>query len=350
MDKILMAHGAGGELMNALIKDYILKYLGNESADIDVPLEALDDSGVIKDIALTTDSYVVKPIFYPGGDIGSLAVAGTVNDLAVIGAKPIALSTAFVIEEGFPLSDFETILASIRKTSQKAGVSIITGDTKVVEAGALDQIMINTGGMGIRSKSLAKNIAVIKRYRPFNSKWLLDSNIRVGDKIIISGSIAEHGITILSSREGYGFESKVQSDTAPLNKIIDKILNIGGIVAMKDPTRGGLANALNEFADKSKVGILIEEDKIPISEAVSSAAEFLGVEPLEIGNEGKLVIGVVKEKAEEVLQALRKTKEGKDAEIIGEARKDIRGVAMKTVVGGKRIVERPLGDPVPRIC
>lgn len=345
-----MAHGAGGELMNALIKDYILRYLGTGNAKVDVPLKALDDSGVVNDIALTTDSYVVKPIFFPGGDIGSLAVAGTVNDLAVIGAKPIALSTAFVIEEGFALSDLESILASIRKTSQNAGVTVIAGDTKVVESGALDKIVINTGGIGIRSKSLTKNIAIVKKYRTFNTKWLLDSNVRSGDKIIISGTIGDHGITILSSREGYGFESEIQSDTAPLNKIIDKILNVGGVVAMKDPTRGGLANALNEFADKSKVGILIEEAKIPIKEAVRTASEFLGIDPLEIGNEGKVVIGVVKERAEEILEVLRKNKEGKDAEIIGEAKKDIRGVVMKTLVGGKRIIERPLGDPVPRIC
>ncbi|MEW6069290.1 MAG: AIR synthase-related protein, partial [Candidatus Thermoplasmatota archaeon] len=231
-----------------------------------------------------------------------------------------------------------------------AGVTVIAGDTKVVESGALDKIVINTGGIGIRSKSLTKNIAIVKKYRTFNTKWLLDSNVRSGDKIIISGTIGDHGITILSSREGYGFESEIQSDTAPLNKIIDKILNVGGVVAMKDPTRGGLANALNEFADKSKVGILIEEAKIPIKEAVRTASEFLGIDPLEIGNEGKVVIGVVKERAEEILEVLRKNKEGKDAEIIGEAKKDIRGVVMKTLVGGKRIIERPLGDPVPRIC
>jgi hydrogenase expression/formation protein HypE len=350
MDKILMAHGAGGELMNALIKDYILKYLGSDNANIDVPLKALDDSGVINNIAFTTDSYVVKPIFFPGGDIGKLSVAGTVNDLAVIGAKPLALALAFVIEEGFLLSEFETILASIRKTAKFAGVSVITGDTKVVESGALDKIVINTAGIGIRCRSLAKNISIVKKYRKFNSKWLLDSNLRNGDKIIISGSIGDHGITILSSREGYGFETELQSDTAPLNKVIDKILDVGGITAMKDPTRGGLANTLNEFADKSHVGILIEEGKIPIKNAVHTATEFLGIDPLEIGNEGKIVIGVVKEKAEDVLHALRKNKEGKDAEIIGEARKDLRSVVMKTLVGGKRIIERPIGDPVPRIC
>ena len=350
MKRITLADGAGGEKMTRLIKDYVLKHLNSNAKNIDVPLSALDDSAVVEGVAFTTDSYTVKPLFFPGGDIGSLAVAGTVNDIAVMGASPIALSSAFVIEEGFPVDDYEKILISMKKTSRYADVPIVTGDTKVVEKGAVEKIIINTSGIGMRSKTLDENIKEIKRYRRFDEKWIKDSNLRDGDNIIVSGSVGDHGIAILSFREGYGFESEIKSDVKPLNKMIEKILKVGGVVSMKDPTRGGLANTLNEFAEKSKTGIMVEEEKIPIKEGVKSACELLGIDPLEIGNEGKAVIGVVREKAEDVLKALRKTREGKNAEIIGEATKKVKGVVLKTVVGGRRIVETPIGDPVPRIC
>jgi len=350
MKRITLADGAGGEKMMKLIKQYVLKHLNSNAKNIEVPLSALDDSAVVNGIVFTTDSHTVKPLFFPGGDIGSLAVAGTVNDIAVMGVSPCALSSAFVIEEGFPVNDYEKILISMKKTSEYAGVPIVTGDTKVVEKGAIEKLFINTSGIGMRSKTLDENIKEIKRYRRFDEKWIKDSNLRDGDNIIVSGSVGDHGIAILSFREGYGFESEIKSDVKPLNKMIEKILKVGGVVSMKDPTRGGLANTLNEFAEKSNIGIMVEEEKIPIKEGVGSACELLGIDPLEIGNEGKVVIGVVKEKAEDVLKALRKTNEGKDAEIIGEATKKVKGVVLKTVVGGRRIVETLVGDPVPRIC
>jgi len=335
--------------MQELIKDSIMKHLANPS-NIDVPLEALDDSAVIDDIVFTTDSHTVQPLFFPGGDIGSLSVCGTVNDISVMGAQPIALSLGFIIEEGFSIEDLDKILESIGKMSTEAGVPVVTGDTKVVEKGALQQLVTNTSGIGKRTELLDNNIFEVQRHREFNEKWLKDSNLRPGDKIIVSGYIGDHGIALLSFREGYGFESEVQSDIWPLNKMIALALKGGGVVAMKDPTRGGLANTLHEWAGKSKFGIKIDEDKIPIREGVQSACEMLGIDALNIGNEGKVVIGVVKEKAEDVLKIIKTTNEGKFAEIIGEVREDMTGVAMVTSVGGLRLVDAPAGDPVPRIC
>jgi len=351
MKMITMAHGAGGEAMQRLIKDIILKHLRfDPEVSVEVSLEDLDDSAVVEDIVFTTDAHTVKPIFFPGGDIGVLAVSGTINDLAVMGAEPLALSSSLVIEEGFPIEDLERILESMRRTCERAGVPIVTGDTKVVERNALDGIIVTTAGVGRRSESLDRNIEVVRRYREFEGRWLKDSNVRDGDAIIVSGYIGDHGIAILSFREGYGFESEIQSDVKPLNKMIERALHEGGIVAMKDPTRGGLANALNEFAAKSGVGIEIFEEKIPVREAVRAACEMLGIDALEIGNEGCVVLAVVREMAESVLQALKETEEGKDAEIIGYATKNVRGVVMRTSVGGRKIVEPPIGDPVPRIC
>ena len=342
-------HGAGGAIMNELIKNYILKFLGG--GEFEVPLEALDDAAVVNGIVLKSDSHAVKPIFFPGGDIGRLAISGTVNDIAVLGAKPVALTCGFILEEGLPISDFEKILQSMRKTCEEAEVYVAAGDTKVVERGALGGLVINVSGIGYRSKNLDHNLAVIKRFRPdFKGKWVLDSNLRPGDKIIVSGTVGDHGLAVLSAQEGLSFGSQIKSDVKPLNKLIERLLEVGGIVAMKDPTRGGLSNALNELSEKSKVGILIEEDKIPIRPDVKAACEMLGIAPLEVGNEGKLVIGVISEKAEEILEVLRQTEEGKDAQIIGEATKEFDVVAMRTVVGGKRILTPPVGDPVPRIC
>ncbi|MDH5770679.1 MAG: hydrogenase expression/formation protein HypE [Candidatus Bathyarchaeota archaeon] len=346
-----MLHGAGGTVMHSLVKKYIVRYFG-DTVNVEVPLEALDDAAVVNNIVLKSDSHAVKPIFFPSGDIGRLAVAGTVNDIAVLGAEPFALACGFILEEGLALNDFERILASMRQTCLEAGVSIITGDTKVVEKGSLGGCVINTSGIGRRSAALEKNIEVVKRFRNnFETRWILDSNLRAGDKIMLSGTIGDHGLAVLSAQEGLSFGSGIKSDVKPLNHLIQRLLGqVGGIVAMKDPTRGGLADALNEFSEKSHVGILICEDKIPVKEDVQAACEMLGLDPLEIGNEGKIVIGVVKEKSEEILQLLRATKEGKEAEIIGEATSDFTGVAMQTVVGGKRIIGRPIGDPVPRIC
>jgi len=354
---IKLEHGAGGEGMRELLK-LVLRYFnfnnvrGNERIEIEVevPLKALDDSAVVDHIVFTTDSHTVKPLFFPGGDIGSLAIAGTVNDIAVMGAEPLCLSAAFVIEEGFLFSDFERILESMKRTCEEAEVSVVTGDTKVVEKGAVEKIVVNTSAIGKRTKALDSNIDEVRKYRELDSNWLVDSNLRPGDKLIVSGYLGDHGIALLSFREGFEFDTELKSDIAPLNKLIHEILEVGGVVAMKDPTRGGLANTLNEFSEKSNVGILVEEEKIPIRESVRSACEMLGIDPLEIGNEGKVVMGVVKEKADEVLEALRMTEKGKDAAIIGSVTNELKGVVMKTRVGGMRIVETPIGDPVPRIC
>jgi len=346
-----MLHGAGGTVMHSLVKEYIVKYFGG-TASIEVPLEALDDAAVVNGIVLKSDSHAVKPIFFPGGDIGRIAVAGTVNDIAVLGAEPYALACGFVLEEGLPLADFERILASMQQTCLEAKVSIITGDTKVVEKGSLGGCVINTSGIGRRNAALEKNLRVVKQFRSdFEARWILDSNLRAGDKILLSGTIGDHGLAVLSAQEGLSFGSGIESDVKPLNLLVQRLLGeVGGMVAMKDPTRGGLADALNESSEKSHVGILIYEDKIPLRKDVQAACEMLGLDPLEIGNEGKIVIGAVKEKAKEVLELLRTTGEGKEAEIIGEATADFTGVAMQTVVGGKRIISRPVGDPVPRIC
>ena len=343
-----MAHGAGGTVMRELVERYVLKNLGGSRAE--VPLEALDDSAVISDIVLHSDSHAVRPIFFPGGDIGRLAVAGTVNDIAVMGAEPVALSSAFILEEGLAMADLDRILKSIAETCEEAGVHVITGDTKVVEKGALGGCVINTSGIGRRNDALEKNIAEVRRHRSFDARWILDSNLRDGDRIIISGTVGDHGLAVLSAQEGYDFGSQVVSDVTPLNKLIMRLLNVGGVVAMKDPTRGGLSNALNEFSEKSRVGILVGEEKIPIRGDVRAACEMLGIDPLDVGNEGKVLIGVMPQKAEEVLATLRETKKGKDARLIGKATKQFDEVALETVVGGKRILAPPIGDPVPRIC
>jgi len=350
-EKIKLAHGAGGELMDSLIKKNILKYfVKQKNPSVEVSLKMLDDAAVIDDIVFSTDSHTVSPLIFPGGDIGSLAVCGTINDVSVLGATPLALSSGFIIEEGFSMETFEKIVKSMAFSAGKAGVPIITGDTKVVEKGALQEFMINTSGIGRRSKLLDYNIKTVKKYRHFDSRWLLDSNLKEDDVIIVSGNLGEHGIALLSFREGYGFETKTKSDIAPLNGLMEKVLKEGGVVSAKDPTRGGLANTVNEFSEKSKVGIVLSEENIPIPDGVRSACDMLGIDPLEIGNEGKVVLGVVKDKADEVLKVLKKHQLGKNAAVIGRATKKVKGVILETTVGGRRILHKPLGDPVPRIC
>ena len=336
--------------MDNLIKEKILNHFNYKSKKIEVPLSMLDDAAVVDDIVFSTDSHTVQPIIFPGGDLGSLAVSGTINDVAVMGAKPIALSSGFIIEEGLSADTFEIIVKSMSTYSKKAKVPIVTGDTKVVEKGAIQEFMINTSGIGKRSPNLDKNIREVKSYRTFNKRWLLDSNLKKGDKIILSGNIGEHGIALMSFREGYGFETKIKSDVAPINELMEKALNVGGVISAKDPTRGGLANTVNEFSEKSRIGIIIEENTIPIPQGVITACDMLGIDPLEIGNEGKIVLGVINEKVEDVLQSLKKHHLGKNAAIIGEVTDKIRGVVLKTTIGGKRILNKPIGDPVPRIC
>ena len=349
-EKITMLHGAGGTVMHDLVKNYIVKAFGG-IGNAEVPLEAMDDAAVVGDIVFKSDSHAVKPIFFPGGDIGRIAISGTVNDISCLGAQPFALACGLILEEGLALSDLERILASMREACLEADVGIVTGDTKVVERGALGGCVMNVSGIGKRTPALDHNLTIVKKKRELNARWTLDSNLAAGDKIILLGAIADHGIAVLSAQQGLKFGSEIKSDVKPLNRMVQALLGeVGGVVAMKDPTRGGLADALNEWAEKSRVGILTHEDKIPIHQDVQAACEMLGLDPLEIGNEGKLIIGVIPEKAQEALEFLRRTPQGKEAQIIGEATAEFRGVAMQTAVGGKRIIARPVGDPVPRIC
>jgi hydrogenase expression/formation protein HypE len=351
-ETITMLYGAGGTVMHNLVKNYIAKHFGGLNNDAEVPLAAMDDAAVVDGIVFKSDSHAVKPIFFPGGDIGRLAISGTVNDIAALGAEPFALASGFILEEGLAISDFERILESMQQTCIEANVGIVTGDTKVVEKGSLGGCVMNVSGLGRRTAALEYDLKVVKKYRSdFKSRWILDSNLSVGDRIILSGTVGDHGLAVLSAQQGLSFGSEIKSDVKPLNKLIQSLLGeIGGVTAMKDPTRGGIADALNEFSEKSKAGILIREDKIPIREDVSAASEMLGLDPLEIGNEGKMLIGIIPTEASNVLNWLKQTEEGKNAEIIGKATKEFKGVAMQTVVGGKRIISRPVGDPVPRIC
>ncbi|AMH93802.1 MAG: hydrogenase expression/formation protein HypE [Candidatus Methanomethylophilus sp.] len=348
MSKVIMNDGAGGDIMQEFISKHITSHFPRMKTEI--PLDALDDSAVVDDIVFTIDGHTVNPLFFPGGDIGRIAVSGTVNDISVMGAKPVGLGSSVILEEGLDSDTVDKVMESMGKTSQECGVPVVTGDTKVMGAGELDKMIITTSAIGIRPDYLDHDMEVANSYRKVDNRWCADSNTRPGDVIIVSGYMGDHGIALLSFREGYGFESDVKSDVQPLNKMIEKALRVGGIVAMKDPTRGGLANTLNEWADKSKCQLDVNEADIPIRDGVENACELLGIEPLNIGNEGKCVISVVPEMAEEVLKALRATPEGKDAAIIGRAVEGPSRVVLKTEIGGKRILEPPSGDPVPRIC
>jgi hydrogenase expression/formation protein HypE len=332
-DKILLAHGSGGKLAHELVEKSFVKALAN-------PLLArLDDSAVFDlsgRLAFTTDSYVVSPIFFPGGDIGKLAVCGTVNDLAMCGAKPLYLSLSLIIEEGLPQSELEQIVDSIQKAAGEAGVEIITGDTKVVHKGSADKLFINTAGVGI----IAQGIDIS------------GSNARPGDKVILSGTIGDHGIAVISQREGLSFSTKLKSDCAPLGDLVAEMLNVSqNIHCLRDPTRGGLATSLNELAKQSGVSIRVEEEEIPVREEVLAACEMLGFDPLYVANEGKLVAIVQPEDADKVVKAMRKNRYGKSAAIIGEVGAEHPGrVVMKTVLGASRIVDMLVGDLLPRIC
>ncbi len=332
-DRILLAHGSGGRLAHELIEKVLLKPLSNPL------LDRLDDSAVVPfsgRLAFTTDSYVVNPIFFPGGDIGRLAVCGTVNDLSMVGATPLYLSLAFIIEEGLALDDLERVLLSVQAAASEARVQIITGDTKVVNKGGADKLFVNTAGVGVVPEGIE----------------IFGSNARPGDKVILSGTIGDHGIAVLSQREGLGFSTRLESDCAPLNGLAEEMLAASKrIHALRDPTRGGLATTLNELAAQSKVGIRIEEEKIPVRDEVRGACEMLGIDPLYVANEGKLVALVHPEDADAVLEKMRHHRYGKNAAIIGEVRSDHPGrVVMKTTLGASRIVDMLVGDPLPRIC
>jgi hydrogenase expression/formation protein HypE len=333
-EKILLAHGSGGKLSHDLIKQIFLPRFSNPF------LKPLDDSAKITNrhgsIAFTTDSYVVNPLFFPGGDIGKLAVCGTVNDLSMIGAVPSYLSLSLIVEEGFSIEQLKQIISSIHETAEQAGVSIVTGDTKVVEHRAADRLFINTAGIGWIRKGL--NLSSI--------------NAKPGDKILLSGPLGDHEVTILSQREGFKFQGELRSDCAPLNDLAGKMIDVcPSIRCMRDPTRGGLATTLNEIASMSNVGMVIEEEKVPIRESVRGICELLGLDPLYLANEGKLIAICPPSKADRLLEVMKNHPLGKNGEIIGTVTKENpKRVVLRTLIGGHRILDMLTGGQYPRIC
>jgi len=332
---ITLAHGGGGRLTQMLIEKMFVPSFAN------VALETLHDGAIIETngarLAFSTDSYVIHPIFFPGGDIGSLAIHGTVNDLAMCGAQPLALSSAMILEEGLPMQDLWRIVQSMQRAAQNIGVPIVTGDTKVVDRGKGDGVFINTAGIGI----IPAHIRVApKRAQP-------------GDIVLISGSIAVHGIAIMSVREGLEFETRLESDSAPLHDIVARVLDVAGerVHVLRDPTRGGVASALNEIAAQAQVGIRLIEAQIPLDDAVRGACEILGLDPLYVANEGKFLAIVAREIADQVLAAMQAHPLGKDAAMIGEVVDDHPGkVYLRSRVGGMRVVDMLSGEQLPRIC
>jgi hydrogenase expression/formation protein HypE len=333
-DKIMLDHGAGGRMSHSLIADIMLPVFDN-------PVLSQLDDGAILDIdgvriAFSTDTFTVDPIFFPGGNIGDLAVNGTVNDIAMCGANPLFLSVGLLIEDGFPMEELKRVLRAMGNAADAAGVKIITGDTKVVPKGAADRIFINTSGLGLIPEGVE-----ISCHRAIP-----------GDSILLSGAIAEHGMTILTRRAGMSFESSIVSDTAPLNHMVGRMLSASReIHVLRDPTRGGVGTTLNEIAISSRVGIVIYEDMIPLNPQVEALCELMGLDPLYIANEGKLVAIVGKDHVKKVLSAMKGDSCGKDAAIIGEVIAENPGsVLMKTKIGGTRIVDMLTGEPLPRIC
>jgi hydrogenase expression/formation protein HypE len=334
-DRILLSHGAGGKKSSELTEQIFLKYFN------DPALLALNDMAVLDipdgNVSMSTDTYVIDPIFFPGGDIGSLAVHGTVNDVAMAGAVPVAISVAFILEEGFAFSDLERIAGSMASAAAEAGVRIVTADTKVVTRGAADKVFINTTGIGVIPDGIK----------------ISGASACVGDHILLSGTLGDHAIAIASSREGIEFKTTVKSDSAPLNGMIKKLVNTLGqdIHVMRDPTRGGIATVLNEIASQSSVGVEVIETSIPIREAVKGACELLGYDPLYLANEGKLVAVVSQNASERALEIMKGTKYGQDACLIGEITGENRGkVILKTAMGGRRLVDKLSGEMLPRIC
>ncbi len=332
-NKILLAHGSGGKLSHDLVKKNFVPLFSNPIID------KLDDAAVFDlhgRLAFTTDSYVVSPLFFPGGDIGTLAVSGTINDLAMCGASPLYLSLSLIIEEGLPFSELEKIVGSIQQVATEAGVEVVTGDTKVVNQGSMDKLFINTAGIGLIPPGVAVSGA----------------NALPADKVILSGAIGDHGIAVMSQREGLRFKMSVESDCAPLNMLVSDMLRASkAIHCLRDPTRGGLATTLNELALQSGVGISIEEDKIPIQQSVNAACELMGFDPLYVANEGKLVAIVPVTCAEEILKVMKQHHYGRESAITGEVVSEHPGkVTMKTILGTSRIVDMLTGELLPRIC
>lgn len=339
-DRITLRHGAGGRAMRSLIDQVFTRGLPAASLTGVIGLEALDDGAAIpigdRFLVITTDSHVVHPVFFPGGDIGRLAVSGTVNDLAVMGATEVlGLTCAVVIEEGFSREDLERIQLSFARTCREAGATVLTGDTKVMGRGEIDGIVINTTGIALTDR-------VVR-----------DSGLRPGDRLVVTGSIGDHGLTVMAARHGLRLEGDLRSDVAPINGLVRAALvagSDGAIVAMKDPTRGGLASVLHEMAGKSGVSIVVEDGALPVSAEVRAASELLGIDPLVVANEGKAVIGVRPEAAERVLAALRGHPLGRAAAIIGVAVAPLAGPVVLDTGFGRRLVPEPDGEPLPRIC
>jgi hydrogenase expression/formation protein HypE len=334
-DIILLGHGSGGKLSHQLLDEIVIPALSG------VARRDQNDAAVLAHgggrLAFTTDSYVVDPIFFPGGNIGDLAVNGTVNDLAMSGARPLAISVGLILEEGLPLADLRTILASMKEAAEKAGVGIVTGDTKVVPRGKADKIFINTSGIGVFDHDLQ----------------IAGSGARAGDKVIINGTVGDHGMAVLASREGLELEADILTDSAPLNHLVaDLLRETGGAVhALQDPTRGGVATTLKEIALQSQVDITLEESAIPVTEAVGGACAILGLDPLFVANEGKLLAVVAPEAAEKTLALMKEHPAGREAAIIGEVTGASSGkVCMRTAIGGLRAIEMLSGEQLPRIC
>jgi len=333
-DTILLGHGSGGKLSAELVRDIFLPAFGNPA------LSRLDDQAILNvngsRLAFTTDSFVVKPLFFPGGDIGSLAVHGTINDLAMGGATPLFLSAAFIVEEGFEIHELRRIANSMQKAAANSGVQIVTGDTKVVEKGKGDGLFVTTTGIGLVRHGVD----------------LSSNRARSGDKVLLSGSIGDHGIAILAHREGLEFETTIASDSAALHTLASDMIDASDqIRCMRDPTRGGLSSTCNEIAAQSHVAIELEEQSIPVKEQVRGACELLGLDPMYVANEGKLVAIVGASDAECVLEAMRGHPLGREAAIIGTVGSNDPGlVTMVTVLGTKRIVDMLSGDQLPRIC
>lgn len=332
---IVMGHGAGGRMSHQLIQKAFVSAFDNTA------LRAGDDAARLEsdfhqNLAISTDSHVVFPLFFPGGDIGRLAVCGTVNDVAMLGARPLYLTAGFILEEGLPMDTLQRVVASMKSAAEEAGVQIVAGDTKVVQKGKADGLYITTSGVGV----IRPNLVIGGAYA------------RVGDVILLSGSIGDHGMAVLDARGELGFQSTILSDVAPLNHLIDAMLNASNQVhVLRDPTRGGLATTLNEIASQSNMGILLDEEKIPVHPEVHAACEMLGFDPLYVANEGKLVAIVAREEAESVLSAMRATRYGEEAVMIGEVTAEPRGrVLLKTGLGTTRIVDMLAGEMLPRIC
>ncbi len=337
-DRITTLHGAGGEVMDQLLARLILPRLAGRTSGR-IGLSACDDGATLDlprdgEIVFTTDSHVVKPIFFPGGDIGRLAASGTLNDLAVMGARPYALSLAAVIEEGFPIADLERILDSLAAVTEDVGVAVACGDTKVMPAGELDGIILTTSGIGVARRAVS------------------DAGLHTGDRVLVTGTIGDHGMALLACRHEFHLTTGLTSDVAPIWSLIAPVLELGGAVhAMKDPTRGGLAAALNEMARKSGSCIEVTESAIPIRREVLGLSDLLGISPLEVANEGKAILVVDARRADEVLRTLRSHPLGALAADIGRVSDEYPGrVVLATEVGGRRFLDMPLGDPVPRIC